>query len=121
MSSTSTLKKLLAVIAIATSIAIGIPVHAQDDVAHAMKGIVKHVDHDTKQIVVKTADGSERTIKYTDRTVVHVGKDVSHVPADTWLGTKEGSKVVVRYTEVGGEKTAVAVKDAADKTGDALK
>jgi hypothetical protein len=94
---------------------------AQQDVAHAVTGIIKHVDHGAKLVVVKTADGTEHTIKYTDRTTVRAGKDIKHDGADAWLGTKEGSKVTVRYTSRAGEDTAIGVKDAAEKTADALK
>jgi hypothetical protein len=79
-------------------------VAAADDVTHAISGFVKHVDHDAKTMVVKTADGTEHTIKWTGDT--------------TWKGTKdsgedikEGSKLSVKYTEKAGEKTAVGVKD----------
>ena len=83
------------------------------DVAHFVSGVVKHVDKDTKTMVVKAADGTEHTVKYTDKT--------------TWKGTKdagegiaEGSKVTVKYTGKGGEKTADAVKVAGKETGKAL-
>ena len=79
-------------------------VAAGEDVAHAVSGLVKHVDHGAKTMVVKTEDGTEHTIKWTGHT--------------TWEGTKEsgkdikeGSKVSVKYTEKAGEKTAVGVKD----------
>ena len=82
------------------------------DVAHFVSGVVKHVDKDTKTIVVKTADGTEQTVKYTDKTA--------------WKGTKgagegiaEGSKVSVKYTEKAGEKTADAVKVAGKDVGKA--
>jgi hypothetical protein len=74
------------------------------DVSHIVSGFVKHVDHDAKTMVVKTADGTEHTIKWTGDTA--------------WQGTKEsgedlreGAKVSVKYTEKAGEKTAVGVKD----------
>jgi len=86
---------------------------AQDDVAHAVSGVVKHIDHGTKTMVVKATDGTEHTIKYTDKT--------------TWEGTKaagkgikEGSKVSVQYTEKAGEKTAVGVKDASKDVAKAV-
>ncbi len=94
---------------------------AQQDVAHIVTGIVKHVDHDTKVVVVKSADGTEHAIKYTDRTSVKTAKGIDKAGADTWLGAKEGSKVTVRYTSKAGEDTAVGVKDAAEKTADAVK
>ena len=79
-------------------------VSAQDDVFHIVKGTVKHIDKDTKTMVVKAADGTEHTIKWTDKTTVEGGKDIGE-------GIKEGSKVSVKYTEKAGEKTAVGVKD----------
>jgi len=70
---------------------------------------------------VNADDGTEHTIKYTDRTSVRVGKEVKHSGADIWLGTKEGAKVTVRYTSKAGRETAIGIKDAAEKTVDALK
>ena len=75
------------------------------DAAHHIAGFVKHVDHDAKTMVVKTADATEHTIKWTDKTAVDGGKDIGK-------GIAEGSKVSVKYTEKAGEKTAVGVKDA---------
>ena len=75
-----------------------------EDLTHIVSGVVKHVDKDTKTMVVKTADGTEHTIKYTDKTVIEGAKD-------TGGDVKEGAKVSVKYTEEGGEKTAIGVKD----------
>ena len=87
-----------------------------EDVAHAISGIVKSVDKGTKTVVVKTADGTEQTIKYTDKTVVkgakETGKGVEKGSVDTYMGAKVGTEVTVKYTEKAGEKTAVGVKDA---------
>jgi Cu/Ag efflux protein CusF len=87
---------------------------AQDkDVVHIVSGVVKHVDRDSKKVIVKAGDGTEHTIKWTGKT--------------TWRGTKdggedvkEGSKLSVRYTEKAGEKTAVGVKDIGKDTKKAL-
>jgi hypothetical protein len=83
------------------------------DVVHIVKGVVKSIDKDSKTIVVKTADGTEHTIKWTDKTAVAGGKDVGDAFA-------EGSKVSVKYTEKAGEKTAVGVKDAGKATAKAV-
>ncbi len=95
-----------------------------EDVVHAVSGIVKSVDHDTKTMVVKTADGTEHTIKYTDQTAVKgakdTGKGVETGSVDTYLAGKEGAKVTVKYTEKGGEKTAVGIKDASKATAKAV-
>jgi hypothetical protein len=86
---------------------------AAQDVVHAVDGIVKHVDKDGKTMIVKAADGTEHTIKWTDKT--------------TWKGAKdagkdidEGSKVSVKYTEKAGEKTAVGIKDLGKDAGKAM-
>ena len=90
---------------------------AQDDAVHIISGFVKHVDHDTKTVVIKTADGTEHTIKYTEKTTVTGTKDASKGVAkgstDAYLDAKTGAKVTVKYVDKGADKTAVAVKDAA--------
>jgi hypothetical protein len=89
---------------------------AQDDVVHVMSGVVKHVDKDSKTVVIKTADGTEHTFKYTEKTTVEgakdTGKGVEKGSADTYLAGKTGTKVTVKYVTKGSEKTAVGVKDA---------
>ena len=95
-----------------------------DDVVHAVSGIVKSVDKGSKTVVVKTADGTEQTIKWTDKTTVKgvdaSGKAVAAASVDSYDGMKEGAKVSVKYTEKGGEKTAVAIKDASKATAKAV-
>jgi hypothetical protein len=95
-----------------------------EDVVHAVSGIVKSVDKGSKTMVVKTADGTEHTIKWTDQTTVKgvdaTGKSVAAGSVDTYDGMKEGAKVSVKYTEKGGEKTAVAIKDASKATAKAV-
>ena len=86
------------------------------DVDHAVSGMVKSIDKGSKTVVVKAADGTEHTIKYTDQTAVkgakETGKGIEKGSVDTYLGAKVGTKVTVNYTEKAGEKTAVGVKDA---------
>ena len=95
-----------------------------DDVFHVVSGVVKSVDKTTKTVVVKTADGTEHTIKYTDQTTVKgtkdAGKGVETGSVDTYLDTKKGATVTVKYTEKGGEKTAVGIKDASKSTAKAV-
>jgi VCBS repeat-containing protein len=97
---------------------------AAEDVVHAVSGIVKSVDKGTKTLVVKTADGTEHTIKWTDKTTMKgvdaSGKAVAAGSVDTYDGLKEGAKVSVKYTEKAGEKTAVAIKDASKATAKAV-
>jgi Cu/Ag efflux protein CusF len=87
---------------------------AQQDVAHLVSGFVKHVDHDAKTMVVKTTDGSEHTIKWTGDTAWEGTKDAGK-------DIKEGTKVSIKYTEKGGEKTAVGVKDISKDAAKAVK
>ncbi len=95
-----------------------------EDVVHAVSGIVKSVDKSTKTMVVKTSDGTEHTIKWTDKTTMKgvdaTGKAVASSSVDTYGGFKEGTQVSVKYTEKGGEKTAVAIKDASKATAKAV-
>jgi hypothetical protein len=102
---------MVAVVAVLTAGA-GQRISAQD-VFHAVKGVVKSVDKDTKTMVVKASDGTEHTIKWTDKTTMEGGKDVGK-------GIAEGTKVSVKYTEQGGEKTAVGVKDLGKATAKAV-
>lgn len=91
---------------------------AAEDMVHALSGVVKSVDKASKTVVVKTADGTEETVKYTSKTTVEgtkdAGKGVEKGSAETFLGAKKGSKVTIHYTEKAGKKTAVGVKDAMD-------
>ena len=95
-----------------------------EDVVHAVSGIVKSVDKGTKTMVVKTSDGAEHTIKWTDKTTVtgakDAGKGVADASAATYDGAKEGTKVTIKYTEKGGAKTAVAIKEASKATAKAV-
>jgi hypothetical protein len=114
-------KRLSAVFAalVALTITIGLSNAIAQDVAHWVTGVVKSVDKDTKTVVVKSADGTEHTIKYTDATVVKGSKDVAKgtekASVDTYL-----TQVTVKYTEKAGEKTAVGVKDASKATAKAV-
>jgi hypothetical protein len=87
---------------------------AQEGVAHRVSGFVKHVDHDAKTMVVKTTDGTEHTIKWTGDTAWEGTKDAGK-------DIKEGTKVSVKYTEKGGDKTAVGVKDISKDAAKAVK
>jgi VCBS repeat-containing protein len=92
--------------------------YAAQDVVSAVHGTIKKVDSVTKTIVVKTADGTEHTLHFLDKTAVH-GVDASAAAAkDSWHGLKEGTEVVAHYTTKGTEDTALEI----DKVGkDGLK
>ncbi len=127
---------------IAVVMTIGLHGAVAQDVVHGISGVVKSVDKGTRTFVVKTADGTEHSFKWTDKTVVRgskdiakgtkdtskdvakatedTGKDIDKGSVDTYMGAKKGAKVTVHYTEKGGEKTAIGVKDAGKATGKAL-
>ena len=87
---------------------------AQDeDVVHLVEGTVKHVDKGAKTVVVKADDGTEHTIKWTDKTTLDGMKDAGK-------DIKTGSRLSVKYTEKAGEKTAVGIKDAGKATKKAV-
>lgn len=92
--------------------------YAAEDVVSAVHGAIKKIDAATKTIILKTADGTEHTVHFLDKTTVH-GVDASAAAAkDSWHGLKEGTEVVAHYTTKGTEDTAVEI----DKVGkDGLK
>ena len=108
----------------AFALAIGLQSSFAEDVAHLVSGVVKSVDKGTKTFVVKSADGTEHTIKWTDSTVVKgtkdTGKGIEKGSVDTYLGAKKGTEVTVEYTDKAGEKTATGVKDASKATAKAV-
>ena len=108
---------LFAALLAITSMFVGNAV-AQDDVVHIMSGVIRHVDKGTKTVVVKAADGTEQTFKYTEKTTVEgtkdAGKGIDKASTDTYLAGKKGAKVTVKYVDKGADKTAVGVKDAVE-------
>src|ERR1700687_3521587 len=104
---------------IALAMTIGLESALAQDVAHAVSGVVKSVDKETKTFVVKADDGTEHTIKWTADTTVKAAKDTGKGVAagsedaakgtdkasvDTYMGAKQGARVTVKYTEKAGEK-----------------
>jgi arginine repressor len=63
------------------------------------EGTVEKVDHDGKTVLVKTADGSEKSFEYTEDAGKDIGKTVGE-------GAEKGAKVTVYYTEEGPKKIA---------------
>jgi hypothetical protein len=72
------------------------------DVVSVVHGTVTKVDKATKTVVVKTADGTEHTIKVTGQTTYKGTKEGLD-------GIKEGSEVVVHETGKGAEETGVEI------------
>ena len=88
---------------------------AAEDVLHAVAGAITKVDKASKTFVIKAADGTEHVFKYSDKTTVRAAKDTDKDAKkgmlDAYMEGKEGTNVVVHYTEKGADKTAVAVED----------
>ncbi len=87
---------------------------AAQDVVHAVDGTVKKIDSGTKVLVVKTDDGTEHTFHYAKDVTVHGAKDTAKGATDTLGGLKEGSKVAVHYTVVGGKETTREIDNVGD-------
>jgi hypothetical protein len=93
-------------------------VYAADDVVTAVHGTVTKIDSASKTMVVKTKDGTEHTVHYTEKTAVWGADKTAAGAKDTYKGVAEGSEVVVKYTGKGAEKSALEI----DKVGkDGLK
>jgi arginine repressor len=69
------------------------------DSVKVTKGAIVKVDHGTKTVVVKTADGTEKTFDFTE----NAGKDMSQAVG---AGAEKGAKVTVYYTDESGKKIA---------------
>jgi hypothetical protein len=91
-----------------------------EDVIHAVEGVVTKVDLDAKTVFVKSADGTEHTFKYTAKTTMRgagmAGHAVKAGTVDTYMKGKEGTMVLVHYTEKGADKTAVGFRDMGKDT-----
>ena len=82
-------------------------VFAQDkDVVHVVSGIVKHVDRGSKKVIVTAGDGAEHTIAWTGKTTWYGtkdgGKDLAEGSQLTVRYTeKAGQKTAVGIEDVG--------------------
>jgi hypothetical protein len=72
----------------------------------ATKGTVTAVDHATKTVTVKLADGTVETYHLADHCTVDTGKAIGKMSEDAGKGVVEGSQVTVHFTEEGGKKIA---------------
>ncbi len=69
-------------------------------------GEVLKLDAAAKTVVVKTADGTEHTLHFVERTAVHGVQDTAAGAKDAFHGLKEGSEVAVHYSAKGTVETA---------------
>jgi hypothetical protein len=70
-----------------------------DDGVKVTEGTVVKVDHGTKTVVVKSADGTEKAFDYTETAGKDMGEGVG-------AATEKGAKVTVYYTDESGKKIA---------------
>lgn len=98
----SNLSRAGLVIALASSFGL----FAAEDVVTAVAGTVRVVDKGTKTVVIKVADGTDRTFHFVGRTVVHGSEAVAGGTKSGFLAMKEGDEVVVHYTVKGAVMTA---------------
>lgn len=86
-------------------------------IEQALAGELKKVDQAGKTIAVKTAAGTEEVLKFTEQTSVRGLKEGAKVSE---LAGKEGTHIVVHYSEEGTEKVARLIthvgKDALEVT-----
>ena len=103
-------------------------------VEHAVVGTIHKVDAAGQTIVIRAADGTEETLKLTDRTVVRgaeaagraaeaagraagtAGREAAHGVGAAALAGKEGMEAIVHYMGEGADKTATVVEHAAKGT-----
>lgn len=87
---------------------------------HVVAGVVTGVDKDAKTISVKTADGTEQVFKYGEKTAVRgyheAAQGAKRGALDTYFAGKEGTHVVVHYSEKGSDKIASSVDDLGKDT-----
>ena len=76
-------------------------------------GTIDKVDSGAKTISVKTADGTVKTVKFTDQTTVDGLKDAAK---GTDLAGKEGGHVIVHSVGKGADETAHSVEWVGDKS-----
>jgi hypothetical protein len=93
-------------------------VRATEDVVSAIHGTITKLDSSSKTMVVKTKDGTEHTVHFTEKTAVWGADKTAAGAKESFKGLSEGSEVVVHYTGKGTEESATEV----DKVGkDGLK
>jgi hypothetical protein len=83
-----------------------VPSFSAQDLAGAIEGTVKKIDIASKTMVVKTAEGTDHTFHFADRTAVHGSEAAAKGTRAAFHGLREGGEVVVHYTRRGTEQTA---------------
>jgi arginine repressor len=76
-------------------------------VVHAITGTVEAVDSAAKTVSIKTADGTVKVVKVSEKQTVDGLKAGANYTA---LGAEKGAHVVVKYTGEGADATATGIK-----------
>jgi arginine repressor len=76
-------------------------------VVHAITGTVEAVDSAAKTVSIKTADGTVKVVKVSEKQTVDGLKAGATYTA---LGAEKGAHVVVKYTGEGADATATGIK-----------
>jgi hypothetical protein len=87
-----------------------------EDVVTAVHGTITKLDTATRTVVIKTADGTEHSIRFIDKTAVHGAHIGEEGAKDSFHGLQEGTEVIAHYSEKGGKTTAVEI-DRVGKDG----
>jgi hypothetical protein len=90
----------VALVAVCAMLTMGICV--AQDLVNIVLGTIEKADSTAKTIVVKTADGTEHTIRVTDAATLKGTKE-------GFNGLREGSQIVARTTGTGAGETATEV------------
>lgn len=105
------MKNLLRFFVVAALVVFGL--QAAEDAVTTVHGTITKLDSTTKTMVVKTKDGTEQTVHFTDKTAVWGADKTAAGAKDAFKGLSEGSEVIVHYSAKGTEKSATEV----DKIG----
>ena len=83
------------------------PAKKANPVVHAITGTVEKVDTAAKTVSIKTADGTVKVVKVSEKQTVEGLKAGADYTA---LGAEKGAHVVVKYTGEGADATATGIK-----------
>jgi hypothetical protein len=103
-------KAILRVVAVLCLVSVA---YASEYLVSAVHGRITKIDSASKTIVVRTADGTEHSLRFLDKTAVHGARTGAEGGNDSWRGLKEGTEVIAHCTKRGGEDTALEI----DKVG----
>ena len=70
-----------------------------DNALHKTEGTIKEIDRGGRKLVIKSADGTERTFELSGHAATDGAKDIA-------AGSEKGTKVAVYSTEEAGKKVA---------------